>query len=205
MTSKAIRITKIQKLRIFVNINENRSTYWFASPISSMKQLRKRRMATSQQQHQSILPLVGSDSRNSSAFTGASRRRNKAHHGGCRRICLLSLFSVGLLAGGTFLFVSTRSSGINLFGRFFAEKLEADTTASSGEKMTCSDGRTTGYRNDNYCDCLDDGADEPHTSACSHILVQQYSFICADDAHRIHASRVGDGVLDCPDGSDERG
>jgi len=32
--------------------------------------------------------------------------------------------------------------------------------------------------NDNYCDCLDDGSDEPNTSACSHSLVGKKVFSC---------------------------
>lgn len=68
------------------------------------------------------------------------------------------------------------------------------------EPYKCSDG-TIGFRNDDYCDCAD-GSDEPNTSACSDRLVQVRSFPCNDGSH-IYASRVLDGVKDCPDGSDE--
>lgn len=68
--------------------------------------------------------------------------------------------------------------------------------------FVCSNG-SHGYKDDDYCDCTDDGSDELHTSACSHILVQSLSFRCHDGTGAIYASRVGDGVQDCPDGSDE--
>lgn len=67
--------------------------------------------------------------------------------------------------------------------------------------ITCTNG-ATGTLNDNYCDCAD-GSDETETSACSHVTVQQASFQCRDGSKAIYASRVGDGVKDCPDGSDE--
>jgi len=37
--------------------------------------------------------------------------------------------------------------------------------------------------NDNYCDCLDDGSDEPNTSACSHLLVGKKVFSCDNQHH----------------------
>jgi len=70
-----------------------------------------------------------------------------------------------------------------------------------GVQIVCSDG-TKGVQNDDYCDCSD-GSDEPQTSACSHILVHVMSFACADGISFIFPSRVKDGVIDCPDGSDE--
>jgi Glucosidase II beta subunit-like len=66
--------------------------------------------------------------------------------------------------------------------------------------ITCADG-LIGFVDDDYCDC-EDGRDEPSTSACSNVLVQQKSFHCKDGV-TIYASRVNDGVLDCPDRTDE--
>uniref|UniRef100_K3X1Z1 Glucosidase 2 subunit beta n=1 Tax=Globisporangium ultimum (strain ATCC 200006 / CBS 805.95 / DAOM BR144) TaxID=431595 RepID=K3X1Z1_GLOUD len=57
--------------------------------------------------------------------------------------------------------------------------------------------------NDDYCDC-DDGADEPGTSACSHLLSSV--FYCGNDGYfpkKIPTSRVNDGICDCCDGTDE--
>jgi hypothetical protein len=68
-------------------------------------------------------------------------------------------------------------------------------------EKTCPDG-SKGFIDDNYCDCAD-GSDEPNTSACSNILVQKASFLCKNGTGSIYASRVRDGIQDCPDGSDE--
>jgi hypothetical protein len=69
------------------------------------------------------------------------------------------------------------------------------------QSIPCADGKTWGLLDDDYCDC-DDGRDEPNTSACSNILVQSKSFRCKDGV-MIFASRVKDGILDCPDKTDE--
>jgi hypothetical protein len=64
-----------------------------------------------------------------------------------------------------------------------------------------------GFENDDYCDCQEDndnGFDETKTSACSRQTVGKKVFQCYK--HKdvwIFASRVGDGIRDCPDGSDE--
>ena len=67
--------------------------------------------------------------------------------------------------------------------------------------IQCSDG-SDGVVNDDYCDCPD-GSDEPETSACSHLTIQQATFSCADGSATLYTSRVLDGVKDCADGSDE--
>jgi hypothetical protein len=91
------------------------------------------------------------------------------------------------------------------------------------ETFQCvADGTITGYLNDDFCDCPD-GSDEPLTSACSHVLVGIPIFSCtqssslrqvrtrdrmksdeSDRATFVFASRVLDGVRDCPDGIDEK-
>jgi len=58
--------------------------------------------------------------------------------------------------------------------------------------------------NDNYCDC---GDDEPFSSACS-LFIPSYRrvFQCIDTRffnQTMYLSRVGDGICDCCDGSDE--
>ena len=71
-------------------------------------------------------------------------------------------------------------------------------------QVTCSSGGGIGFLNDHYCDCLGDGSDEPNTSACSHVTVGQKTFQCPNHSDVwIFASRVDDGIPDCPDGSDE--
>ena len=74
-----------------------------------------------------------------------------------------------------------------------------------------------GILNDDYCDCPD-GSDEPHTSACSHLLVGQRQFACnnknigrgiAGSNHDgsmmtyVFTSRVNDGIVDCHNNADE--
>ncbi|CAM9609671.1 unnamed protein product [Scytosiphon promiscuus] len=75
-------------------------------------------------------------------------------------------------------------------------------------KLSCSGGAAGSSAeiswdriNDDFCDCPGDGGDEPGTSACSNGV-----FECANRGHRavrLPSSRVGDGVCDCCDGSDE--
>lgn len=73
------------------------------------------------------------------------------------------------------------------------------------QRMNCGDddNAATAYRNDNYCDCRKQGADEPGTAACADVTVGQRTFDCGDGSTFVFASRVGDGVRDCPNGRDE--
>ncbi|XP_069700154.1 uncharacterized protein [Periplaneta americana] len=57
--------------------------------------------------------------------------------------------------------------------------------------------------NDDYCDCIFDGSDEPGTNAC-----QNGRFYCDTQKNDgfpefVPSSRVNDGICDCCDGSDE--
>ena len=59
--------------------------------------------------------------------------------------------------------------------------------------------------NDDYCDCREAPFDEPATAACALPRLAS-TFKCASKELRvIPSSRVGDGVEDCCDGSDEAG
>ncbi|XP_072027532.1 uncharacterized protein [Amphiura filiformis] len=52
--------------------------------------------------------------------------------------------------------------------------------------------------NDDFCDCLSDGSDEPATDACPN-----GRFYCETEEKYIPSSRVNDGICDCCDASDE--
>jgi hypothetical protein len=78
-------------------------------------------------------------------------------------------------------------------------------------EFQCRDGNGVGVFNDDYCDCSD-GSDEPYTSACSNILVHNATYPCSRGVSKennqetliwIYPSRIKDGIIDCPDGSDE--
>jgi hypothetical protein len=78
-----------------------------------------------------------------------------------------------------------------------------DSLAKYSDSTFSCDGMTIPIHkvNDNFCDCPQDGTDEPGTSAC-----QFGHFTCQNDGFQsilIPSSRVDDGICDCCDGSDE--
>ena len=93
-------------------------------------------------------------------------------------------------------------------------RLALYSAVAGGEVLICNHNATwvPPIRvNDDYCDCGEDGLDEPSTSACSGVLfpkveVASPGFWCENGGRAsafIPMSRVGDGVCDCCDGSDE--
>lgn len=59
--------------------------------------------------------------------------------------------------------------------------------------------------NDDFCDDLELGSDESRTAACSGVPGSAVRFMCGkDNSTSIPMSRVGDGVCDCCDGTDEK-
>ena len=152
------------------------------------------------------LPLaMNVDPRNSSVRnTGSYRRRRKSRQPMIRIRYAVCYFSACVLTVVVFLYI-TLSLSPDPKNRSHSHKIV--TRRIKKEEMvpknsiSCGDGKNRGWLDDNYCDC-DDGRDEPHTSACSNILVQKKSFHCKDGTI-IYASRVNDGVGDCPDQTDE--
>jgi len=65
---------------------------------------------------------------------------------------------------------------------------------------------TSALHNDDFCDDLTTGGDENNSAACSGLTKQRTFFQCLGSKYlkqRVPSSRVGDGVCDCCDGSDE--
>lgn len=88
------------------------------------------------------------------------------------------------------------------------EPSEEGKYASASNIFQCLDKSKTipvEYVNDGYCDCENDGSDEPGTSACSNAK-SNIKFYCANKGHLptyIATSFVNDGICDFCDGSDE--
>ena len=89
------------------------------------------------------------------------------------------------------------------------------SSSSSSAAFECGDLTTipAPWVGDDFCDCAD-GSDELATSACSHIVAATSPYQCRtfidglvgltqSTLRSVLASRVGDGVCDCCDGSDE--
>lgn len=59
--------------------------------------------------------------------------------------------------------------------------------------------------NDDFCDCPEDGSDEPGTDACNegHFYCKYQPRHLSGKENVIPSGRVNDGVCDCCDGSDE--
>ncbi|XP_076648413.1 uncharacterized protein LOC143356536 isoform X2 [Halictus rubicundus] len=77
------------------------------------------------------------------------------------------------------------------------------TSNSQGGKFICFVSKTEidfEKINDNYCDCPEDGSDEPGTNACNNGVF--YCGILSSEM-KISSYKVNDGVCDCCDGSDE--
>ena len=82
--------------------------------------------------------------------------------------------------------------------------------ASKSGKFKCiASGEVIPWRhvNDDYCDCKDDGSDEPRSTACSFFVVQQF-FYCTSKGtsvspKKIPAAWINDGICDCCAGEDE--
>lgn len=68
--------------------------------------------------------------------------------------------------------------------------------------IDCGNG-IKGVLNDGYCDCTENGIDEPETAGCSYFVPHRNVFHCKSSSKMIFLSRVGDGFQDCKDGSDE--
>ena len=144
---------------------------------------------------------------NSQTYTRRRRRRKSTPQSemamksaACGLVaCLMSLILIVSVVVTPFPESSIRSHAHQFLSKLTTTKRETRDWSI----ITCADGKTVGWLNDNYCDCWDDGRDEPDTAACSNILVAQLSFRCRDSGRMIHASRVHDGVYDCSDRSDE--
>lgn len=164
-------------------------------------------------------PTVIPPSMSSGTVKGKRKlRRNRQMLGKWAKTCLSGMMAAAVSATLSFLLLplswvqvdyhhQVQQAATHLWQRV-EENRHNFATAIRGKhsprqrKVLCIDG-TVGFENDDYCDCPD-GKDEPHTSACSHLHVQQRMFTCKNDRHKvIYSSRVGDGVWDCDDGSDE--
>ena len=142
-------------------------------------------------------------------------------------ICILFIFAIGYMFHRVVRGRQTEQS--LLFSQHYNKYGSTQTQHGKKEKMrqhttitydfTCkSHPNKKGILNDDYCDCPD-GSDEPHTSACSDLLVGQRQFACNNNNNNnngngrsidgsemtsyVFTSRVKDGIADCHNNADE--
>ena len=173
-----------------------------------MRRLRQRRAPA-------VDPLLPLHSQPPSAEPRRRRRRKARKGNGLTKMALLSYALVVFLLCGAFFTLRTPSQDPNENMVDRLRRYHGSLTRETGKvnkiqridhrnykQIKCVDGNI-GWMDDDYCDCPD-GADEPNTSACSHILVDKRTFACKDGSGVVFSSRVNDGVKDCADGSDEK-
>ena len=125
----------------------------------------------------------------------------------CLLLCLLfaiytftEISDSELLDGSRPFVTAALSAAIDTQQRMVSDAVEEQTVhcgSMDGKQLS-------GVVSDDYCDCTANGVDEVMTAACSYYTAGMASFDCGNGSVVIFASRVNDGVVDCPNESDER-